>query len=172
MRFFCLQILAAALCMLLGGCGYHVARYGEGHLVSGSKEVGISLFTNKSYRQNLEAILTAALVDEFARRSGGKVVADDAAQLLLSGAVESYGSAAISYTSLDLIREYKVSMTVAATLREKATQKVLWKGEVVETATYPSFADVAQQQNAEDEAIREICRKLAQRIYQKVNEDF
>lgn len=193
MHFFCSLLIVVALCSELGGCGYHVAKYGEGRLTSGDKTVGISLFTNKSYRTNLEATLTASLVDEFARRSGGKVVAESSAELLLSGTIDSYTEVPVSYTAFDVIKEYRATMTAKVVLRDKASQKVLWKGEVTESQTYPSFADssplktnvplrqnidslqqntVALLQNTEDAAVKEMCRKMAQRIYQKINEDF
>jgi hypothetical protein len=181
------------VCVLVGGCGYRHVGYSEGRLLSGGKTVSIALFANKTYRTNIDATLTASLVDEFARRSGGRVVDEAGAELLLSGTIDSYAEVPVSYTSTDVIKEYRASMTVKASLRDKATQQVLWKGEVVETQTFPSFADasplktnvplrqnvgpldqstVTLLQNSEDAAIREMCRNLAQRIYEKINEDF
>ncbi len=186
-------VFITAFCTLAGGCGYGHVGYGEGGGASGGKTVGITLFANKSYRTNLEATLTASLVDEFARRSGGRVIADSGAELLLSGTIDSYSEVPVSYTASDVIKEYKASMTVKVTLRDKVSQKVLWKGDVTETQTFPSFADssplltnvplrenignfqqntVALLQNTEDAAVKEMCRKLAQRIYQKISEDF
>jgi hypothetical protein len=78
----------------------------------------------------------------------------------------------VAYTSIDTIKEYRVSITVKATLRDRPSQKVLWKGELTDTQTYPVFTDIALQQNAEEAAIREILRKIAQRLYQKINEQF
>ncbi len=186
-------VFVAVIFIFVGGCGYRHVGYGEGRSLSGGKTVGITLFANKSYRTNLEAILTASLVDEFARRSGGKVVADANAELLLSGTIDSYTEVPVSYTAFDVIKEYKATMRVMVTLRDNTSQKVLWKGDVTETQTFPSFADssllqtnvplrenigaqqqntVALLQNTEDAAMKEMCRKLAQRIYQKITEDF
>jgi hypothetical protein len=189
----CSLLFVAVVCVLVSGCGYRHAGYAEGHLLSGGKPVAITLFVNKSYRTNLEATLTASLVDEFAKRTGGKVVAEPDAEIVLSGTIDSYSEAPVSYTSSDVIKEYRASMTVKATLRDKASQKVLWKGEVSETQTFPSFADtsplltnvplrqnvgpleqntITLLQDTEAAAIREMCRKLAQRIYQNASEDF
>jgi outer membrane lipopolysaccharide assembly protein LptE/RlpB len=165
-------ILAAMLCGLLAGCGYQHAGYGSSDLLAGNKTISVPLFLNKTYRPNLEVICTASLVDEFAKRSGGKVVKEDVADLLLSGTVASYYSLPVAYTSIDTIKEYRVSITVKATLRDRPSQKVLWKGELTDTQTYPVFTDIALQQNAEEAAIREILRKIAQRLYQKINEQF
>jgi hypothetical protein len=56
------------------------------------KTIAIPMWRSKSYRPNLEAVLTGSLVDEFALRSGGMVVAEDAAELLLTGTIVSYAT--------------------------------------------------------------------------------
>src|SRR6266567_2874368 len=74
--------------LLLTGCGYHLsATSGLPPAVAG-KNLAISIFTNKSYRANVGATLTESLVDEFARRSGGKVVSEESADLVLNGTVQ------------------------------------------------------------------------------------
>jgi len=164
--------VAATLLAFLAGCGYHVAGYGSGKLLSGQKSVSVLLFANKTYRSNLEVIYSASLVDEFARRSGGNVLAADSADLHLSGIVKTYAVDPVSYTSTDAIKEYRIVIEVEETLRDRASQRVLWKGEMKDSQTYPATTDLAQQQNSEDAAIKEIFRKLAQRTYQRINEDF
>lgn len=165
-------LLIGIACSFIGGCGYRHVGYGEGRLESGAKTITIPLFANKSYRSNLEVIISASLVDEFAKRSGGKVVSGENADLQLSGTVESYTVVPVAYTSFDTIKEYRITIAVKAALKEKASQKVLWRGELNDTQTYPVFSDIALQQNAEEAAIREICRKISQRLYQKLSEDF
>ncbi len=186
-------LLVVVVCTLVAGCGYRHVGYAEGRFTSGEKTVGITLFANKSYRTNLEATLSASLVDEFARRSGGKVVAEADADILLSGTIDSYSEVPVSYTALDVIKEYRASMKVKATLRDKVSQRVLWKGEVSETQIFPSFADasplltnvplrqnigpfdqntITLLQDSETAAIREMCRRMAQQLYEKISEDF
>ncbi|KAF0220242.1 MAG: hypothetical protein FD174_1322 [Geobacteraceae bacterium] len=178
-RFFSFLVLVACCCV--NGCGYHLSRP-ESSLVAGGKTISIPVFANKSYRPNLEAILTGSMVDEFAMRSGGRVMAEDAADLVLSGTIVSYSKTPVSYTARDTIKEYRATMTMEATLREKKTRKVLWKGSDSLSQDFPATPIVsvqqnnvdiiALQQNSEDAAIREICRKLARQVYQKITEDF
>lgn len=172
-----ISFLALAVSFSLGGCGYHLSgTAGNPSLISG-KTLAIPMWTNKSYRPNLEAVLTGKLIDEFALRSGGKVVAEDAADLILTGTIVSYTTTVVSYTAADQAREYRAVMTVDATLTEKRSQKVLWKGSLSAGQDYPT-ADytipqhIALQQNSEDAALQEVCRKLAGELFNKMSENF
>ena len=161
---------ALLLLSLLGGCGYHSAAVRDP--ISGANGVNVIMFANKSYRPGVEAVLARDLVDELALRTGGKVLSGDQAQLELTGAVLSYTSGAVSYTSLDAIREYQLNIKVEAVLREHVTQKVLWRGELAEAQVYPVNANLALQLNAEEAAVAKICRRLSENIWQKIGERF
>ena len=180
--------------LFLGGCGYRLTSDPALTSVLTGKKVAIPVFTNKSYRANVGAIMAGSLVDEFARRSGGKVVGEAAAELLLTGTVLSYASDAVSYTAADKVKEYLASITVEATLTEKRTHKVVWKGKLSRSQVYPVNTNfelrqstvvfpntttatvlentIALQQNNEDAAIREICMHLAQQTYELVTAGF
>ena len=175
----------------LSGCGYRLTSNPAFSSVITGKKVAIPVFTNKSYRANVGAVLAGSLVDEFAWRSGGKVVGEHEAELVLTGTVLSYVSDAISYSANDTVKEYRATITVEATLTEKKTDKVVWKGVLSWSQVYPVNTDydlqqistvfqnnnivrqdIALQQNHEDAAIREICAHLAQQIYELVTAGF
>ncbi|OGU05563.1 MAG: hypothetical protein A2075_24030 [Geobacteraceae bacterium GWC2_58_44] len=170
-----LKSLVTALLVLLavnliGGCGYRpVALRGP---IAEANGVNVTLFANRSYRPGVEAILARDLVDEFALRSGGRVLPGGQARLELTGAVLSYANVPISYTALDTIKEYKAVLSVQAVLREQQTQKVLWKGDLSEEQSYPVNDNIALQQNAEEAAIAKVSRRLSERIWQKIGERF
>jgi outer membrane lipopolysaccharide assembly protein LptE/RlpB len=170
--------LALAVSFLLGGCGYHISGGTNTPSLITGKTIAIPMWRSKSYRPNLEAVLTGSLVDEFAFRSGGRVVAEDFADLLLTGTIDSYTKVAISYTAADQVKEYRLTMTINAALTEKRSQKVLWKGILFSSQDYPAIIDpslpntIALQQNSEEVALQEISRKLAQQLFQKMSENF
>ena len=146
------------------------------------KNLAIPIFTNRSYRANVGATLTESLVEEFARRSGGKVTSEESADLVLSGTVLSYTTSAVSYTALDTVKEYRAVINVEAILIEKKTQKVIWKGTLSWNQDYPANTNftlqqsgidtIALQQNSEEAAIQEICKKIALQLYQNVSAGF
>ena len=159
-------------CSLLAGCGYQLAGHvGDSRLVAG-KRIAIPVFASKSYRPNLEAVLTASLVDEAARRSGGLVVGESEAELLLTGTILSYNTLPVSYSAADTVRTYRTTIVVEAVLMEKGSRKTLWKGVESQSQDYPANPAIALQQNSEEAAIREVCRKLAEQLYQKITQDF
>lgn len=161
-----------AFFLLLSGCGYHLsATSGLPPAVAG-KKVAIPVFANKSYKANAGAILTGSLVDEFARRSGGMVASEESADLVLNGTVLAFTTSAVSYSAADKVKEYRAVMTAESTLTERATRNVIWKGVLSWGQDYPANTDVALQLNSEDTAIREISRKIALQLYQKISEGF
>ncbi len=162
-------ILLIVLC--LAGCGYHTLNWETCSHVGAGKTVNISIFANKTFKPNLEGVLASAIVDEFARRKGLEVVSSDG-DLSLSGEVVSYGLTAVAYAADDSIKEYSADMTISATLRRNINRQVLWKGVLSWNQTYPANANIALQQNAEDAAIQEICRKVAQKLYVNIVSDF
>ena len=166
------RILSAVLLavLMLCGCGYHAVVL-RGPL-AGGKSVNVTLFSNKSYRAGLDGTLAREMVDEFALRTGGNVLPRERAQYELGGVIVSYGSAPVSYTSQDTIKEYRVVMSVQATLREQQTQKVVWKGDLSEEQTFPVNENLALQQNAEEAAAAKICRRLSEDLWVKMGEAF
>ena len=167
-----LKALSIALfaLLLMSGCGYHeVALRGP---LAEANGVNVIVFANKSYRPGVEGTLARDLVDELALRTGGRVLPGDQAQLELTGAIVSYTRDPLSYTSTDTIREYNSEIKVQAVLKEKLTQKVLWKGDLDESQTFPMNVNIALQQNAEEAAIQAICRRLSGEIWQKISQQF
>jgi outer membrane lipopolysaccharide assembly protein LptE/RlpB len=167
----------AAFC-LLNGCGYHLAGGTHDSSLIAGKSIAIPMCRNKTYRPNLETVLTGSLVNEFAFRSSGKLVAEDAAELVLTATIVSYTTVPVSYTAADKVREYRKTMKVEANLTEKRSEKVLWKGTLAASQDYPAYLDpedpnsTAKQQNSDDAALREISRKIAEQLFQKMSENF
>lgn len=168
--------------LFLNGCGYHLTGIQGLPAAVAGKRIAIPVFANKSYRANVGAILTGSLVDETARRSGGMVTSEESADLVLSGSVLTYTTSAVSYTALDTVKEYRAAMTVEATLTERESRKVAWKGTLSWSQDYPANTNfavqqsgvdpIALQQNSEEAAILEICQKVALQLYQKISQGF
>jgi outer membrane lipopolysaccharide assembly protein LptE/RlpB len=167
-----LKVLVIALLalLLISGCGYHaVSKRGP---LGDANGVNVALFANRTYRPTLEGILARDLVDQMALRTGGKVLPPEQAQLELTGTILSYNTVPVSYTSRDTIQEYRTVISVQAMLRDQQSKKVLWKGDLTESQTFPMHVSIALQQNAEEAAARKVCRRLSEEIWQKISEQF
>jgi outer membrane lipopolysaccharide assembly protein LptE/RlpB len=160
------------LMFCLPGCGYHALNWESNPHSKAGRTVSIPVFANKTFKPNLESILANAVIDEFARRSGLRIAGSAEADMTLTGEVVSYTSTAISYSRSDTVTEYNAYMKLIATLRRNSTQQVLWKGELNWSQAFPANTNIAMQQNAEDAAIQEICRRLAQQLYLGIVQDF
>ncbi len=171
MRKYCTVVMLLIICCSLASCGYHTVNWDTGRYRDAGKTVNIPLFANKTFKPNLESVLANELIEEFAKREGLRVESSDT-DLTLSGEVLTYSTSAASYSAADTVKEYTASMKIVAILRKNSNQEVLWKGELSWDQVFPANTNIALQQNAEDEAIREICRRLSQQVYLKIVEDF
>lgn len=172
MRTALISLLLLLLSSLFSGCGYHsIAQDGEKHFGEGAT-VSIPIFSNKTFKPDLENLLLNNLIGEFAKRKGLRVVDRETSDYTLSGEVLTYGKTAVSYTGYDIVKEYKATITIAATLRKNSNQKVIWRGQLSWSQDLPASSDIAIQQNSEDAAIQVICQRLAQQLYLKIHNDF
>jgi outer membrane lipopolysaccharide assembly protein LptE/RlpB len=166
------SLLAGILAALLaaGGCGYRLAAPAGGR---GGQSIAIPVFANKSLRPNVDACLTARLVDFYAAAHGGRIVSSDQAELLLTGAVLAYRTSTSAYDAADKAAMIRLEMSAEATLSERASGTVLWRGQVTAEQDYPANRDnLALQLNAEAEAQSELCRKLAAEIIRRSGQSF
>lgn len=166
----CLLLLAG--CLLVAGCGYQLANRPESSSPLVGKTVSIPLFANRIYRPQVEAVLTRQMVEEFSQRSGGLVVSEEHAELVVEGAVTGYTTAQVAYFATDTAALMRLTLTAEATLKERKSQRILWKGSLSHFQDYPAVIDLALQQNAQDDALRETCRRLAEKFYQQMNSAF
>lgn len=180
-------VVSLLLVCLLAGCGYRLSGNSGSSPVSG-RAIAVPIFANATHRPHLETIVTTALRDEVSWRGGRLTAAADNANLVLHGKVTSFASSAVSYTADDRIREYRASLTVEASLSERETGTMLWKGTSTATQDFPvvefplnnpPLAErvepqnrTALQQNSEEAAIRELSRKVARDIYERIHEGF
>ncbi|WP_160295195.1 LptE family protein [Geobacter sp. OR-1] len=153
---------------VLTGCGYGLVKRD----VSRNQTIAIPLFGNKTFRPNLESCVTERLVDLFARTGGGRVVSPANADLELTGDILDYSESVSGYNASDKVAVYRVVMTVEASLRERKSGNVLWKGVLRAGQDYPTSSDLALKLNAEDAARRELCRKLAEDIERESGNSF
>ncbi|BCR05113.1 hypothetical protein DESUT3_21820 [Desulfuromonas versatilis] len=171
---FWLIVLGLALLLAAGGCGYHPPGRGEGQgALAAVGKLRIEPFVNPGSEPFLEVSFTNALVSEFSRRGGFRVVeALEEADAVLSGAVTSYRTDAISYDQDDNILEFRSSMSVNALLRRSADDRVLWKGLVSWAQEYPAGLEKNIQEDNEAAAIALISRRLAEELYFRLSDDF
>ena len=117
-----LMLLVAAL-----GCGYRLSGT-TSVLPEHIKSFHIPPFENFTARPEIEQRVTEAVARELTRRGRRyRIVADPtAADAILSGAVSSYQTNAVQFTSEGRSSRVEATIRLQATLRESATDQVLW----------------------------------------------
>lgn len=164
-------LLLLALLLCVAGCGYRLPASGL-KAYEGVASYSVGIFTNAAYRVGLDTAVRRMLDEELAGRHG--LVAKPAGEgdAEFTGTVVSYGTSAVSYTRDDTVCEYRASMTVDVVLRQRSTNRPLWKGMVTATQDFPANLNLPLQQNSEEAAIQELARKVARLIYLRQQDNF
>ena len=158
--------LLSLLCLIVTGCGYYVPGTQDVWVGGDSRVVYVNLFQNKTAEPYLENFVTDALIDELSR-SRLIILTEDksGADLTLSGAVESFSSGALAYSSSDRITDYRATMTVSARLERKADSTVLWQDSFQRSDDYLATIDKNLQLEGERLAARQVAKRLAEDIH-------
>lgn len=167
-----LALLAACMLLLQTGCGYRLAGRGE-RLPDDVQRVYVQVFANRTLEPFLEADVTDAVSERFSRiRALTMVDREERAEASLGGEIAAYETTPVSYDENDAISEYRSTMVLSAVLRRVDNGKVIWKGRLSWKEEYPAGSDLAQQEDNEAEAIRQICEKLADEMFIRIVEGF
>jgi len=163
---------AIILSLVLTGCGYQFAGRNDS-LPGGVQSVHLALFANQTAEPQLENLLANRVSEVFARSSSiSQLENAELAEAVLSGEIRSYGSSAISYNQNDDISEYRVSMVVAARLRQVADGRALWQGTLNWSSEYPAADNKTLQEDLEQMAADEICLRLAEELHSRLTNNF
>ncbi len=166
-------IVLVSLPLVLSACGYHLA--GSNRLPSDIRTIAVPVFYNETFEPMLENAVTSAVKQEFLTASRLAVVNDpDQADLVLKGTVVSFGLTPISFDrTKSVVLEYRVRIRASVTVEDRRTQKVLWKDSAMESAAeYRVNPDTAANRVAQDHAIAEAGKRLAENVVHRVLKGF
>ena len=103
---------ALAVSTAIFGCGYKLVRYGGA--LGDIDSVAIETLRNESYEPGVETIVSDALRREFLRRGAVRLIDDPiAADLVLRGMVLRVKTSGFSVSSVSLMIEYELTMSLA-----------------------------------------------------------
>lgn len=156
--------------LLVGGCGYRIPAAHRYH--DGVSSYSIGIFKNTAYRVGIDTVVRRMLDEELAGRHGLTVKQAGEGDAEFTGIVVSYGTTAVSFGADDKVREYRATMKVESELRQRSTNRPLWKGLITVTQDFPANTDLHLQQNSEEAAILELGRKAARQIYLRQQDNF
>jgi outer membrane lipopolysaccharide assembly protein LptE/RlpB len=118
-------MLLAALCT--AGCGYRLAGTGASLIPEHIRKIVVMPFDNRTARTEIEQRVTEEVARELSRRGRYDVVTDrGAADAMLDGAITTYRAFPVEFGADSLATRVEAVVTLQATLRELATDDVLW----------------------------------------------
>lgn len=166
------HIITLFFLLLLTACGYQFPGQG-GALPGGVEKLYIPLFVNKTSEAQLDNKLSSRVTEVFARNSKiSQVENPDQANAILVGSIDKYQSRALSYDKNDDISEYRSTMVVSAQLQSAHNKEVLWQKTVPWSVAYKAANDKSLQADLEQQAIDEICLRLAEELFYQLLDDF
>jgi outer membrane lipopolysaccharide assembly protein LptE/RlpB len=112
--------------LVLAGCGYHLAGKGS-VLPEHVKAIVIVAFENRTQRPEIEQRVTEEVAQQFSRRGQYQVVTDRAqAQAILEGAITSYLTTPVQFTSQGRATRIEAVVQIEAVMRDLSNDKILW----------------------------------------------
>lgn len=162
--------VGAATGASLGCSGYRVVRYAEG--LGDVQRVAIEPLRNQSFEPGIERLVTDALLREFGRRGGVRVVRSAAsADLVISGAVLPLTTRSRSFSSVELALEFEVELPLQLVARRSdGTELLLDQTALRDWELYLASADVEVERKNREEALRRLSQLLAGRVHDALAE--
>jgi outer membrane lipopolysaccharide assembly protein LptE/RlpB len=166
MRKFWIGWLAVAL---ISGCGYRFS--GSGSLPRDVKQVFVAMLENRTEETGIESILTNDLIYEFSR-SGTFAKGKQQADALLTGVIDAVTKGTISRISVNTSQERRVSLIISFRLTGKDGE-VLWSARrMSENEVYLVEKDKETTEHNRRLAIRRLSKRLAEKVYQRLTDNF
>lgn len=168
MRMVCMSLML----MSLAACGYHFAGSSANKLASG-QSLWVSFIGIEIDSPSAQTALRRSLLEECHAIRGLYPSASEAtADLRISGHLRSYATRAVSYTALDLVKEYRLTIEAELELYRKGSTTPVWKGTLQSFQDYPANTDLALQRSAEEAALAAASRILAQKLLTAVEQSY
>ena len=167
------RLLSVLIVLLfMSACGYHFAGSAANRLAAG-QSLWVSFITIEIDSPSAQTVLRRALLEE-CHALRGLYPADRAANadLRMKGSLRSYTARAMSYTALDQVREYRLTVEVELELFRKGETTPLWKGTLQSYKDYPANKDLALQRSAEEAALAAASHILAQKFLMAVEQAY
>lgn len=167
-----IRLVPLLLLLTLLGCGYQVPGHG-GSLPEGVETLYLPLFANRTLKPRLENALTDSVAEALGRIPAARLGSREGlADAVVEGDILTYSSSAIAYDKNDTIKEYSARMSVEIKLRRISDGRLLWQDRLTWQEPYLANTDKSLQNDLEDEAIREIDRRLAEEFLFRLLADF
>ena len=152
----------------LSACGYHFV--GNDVEAPGNiQTIAVGVVENKTTIVGIETIFTSALLNEFIRTQRLVVKPPTEADAILSGAITSIQTGAVSHLDPEKTLETRVTITLSLMLKQRDSGKILWENKSL--TYYQEYTDRALPLATSENrrlAVAYIANFLAEKVYQEI----
>lgn len=158
--------------LLLFGCGYGFAPQGE-HIDKRVNNIYVETFGNKTAEPEVENFIRTAFIDQLIQGKRFKTVPTiDQADAIISGSVLSLTTGTLSYRNSVLAAEERMYVTLEASLREKASGKIIWSSRSITGTTDYKLQDDVNPRPARRSAMSKLAKDTVENAYNMMMSDF
>jgi outer membrane lipopolysaccharide assembly protein LptE/RlpB len=157
--------------LLVISCGYQFA--GQGGFPGDTDRLFVKVLENLTQETGVENIVTAALLSELTLRKIDNLASGiDNADVVLSGVVEEVAIKTISTRKRDTAGERRVTVSVALKLT-KPDGNVVWATKhLSDDEGYSVDANNERTDQNRRDAIRVLARRIAEKVVNRLSDDF
>ncbi|HLG21199.1 MAG TPA: LptE family protein [Candidatus Manganitrophaceae bacterium] len=148
------------LLFLLAGCGYHRGIRAD---ALPHRPIAIPVFENGTFEPLVEKRVHEIFKETFMTRGWNVVAEDGQAPLVLSGKINRFDRTPVSLNLSGQAQEYRLKIGLAFSLREKGGNPAA-ESTAEGSAEYIARSDAGEDRAAQDRAIREAGRRLAEQV--------
>jgi len=158
--------------LVLAGCGYGFAPQGE-HIDRRISNIYVEPFGNKTAEAEIENFMRNAFIDQIIQGKRFKTVPEiDQADAIISGNVLTLATGTLSYRNTVLAAEERMYVTMEASLREKATGKIIWSSRSINGTTDYKLQDDVNPRPARRSAMSKLAKDTVENAYNLMMSDF
>ena len=158
------------LCISLSACGYRFA--GSGSFPAGIKSVCIPILKNHTSEAGIENTITNDLIYEITRHDIAVLSSKDEADSILSGVIKSMTIETIAHIDPQTSSERRVTVTVSLKLTLRSGQVVWSIKDFSDYEEYDVAIDKLETEQSRLDAISDLSKRLAEKIYARITENF
>ena len=162
------RFAAFALAGLVAGCSYSPSpALFPPHL----KTLAVPVLKNATTEPSLEQEVTEALVARFLQDNKLRIVPEDQADLVVSGAIVRYTNSVFGFNAREQAQEYQVAIGVQLTARDRVKNREMWRDDnLIRTTNYFVVAAAGQPASDQYTARKDAIAKIADAVVNKTVE--
>jgi outer membrane lipopolysaccharide assembly protein LptE/RlpB len=166
--FFILAVMGSLA--VLSGCSYRFS--GTGDMPSGMTRIYVSMIQNNTSEIGIENYLTDDLINEFIMRNKEVLSRQEDAEGILSGNIEYLQDTPVAHSSQTKTTQSRVLLGVRLKLVD-STGKTVWVVNGINSnQAYRVTDDKTLTEQHKEAAIRVLSKRLAEKIYNRLTDDF